>query len=91
MRNMITERRIGKFKVAQYIVRELPDELISILQHFLIVKTEALFECDAIEYTAYSNLLPSVSEGSMAPRYEVYCGYNDVTKENYIKEIKLVS
>lgn len=63
-------RRRGRFRVTSELVREHPDELMRVLACVLVVRCEADYATESLEYTAISELFAEVEDYCVTPEYE---------------------
>lgn len=72
------EDRVGKFRLSSDRLKRMSrNELRDFFAHFVIVRAEHLFYCNAIEYTAYSELFDLVDEGESLPDYLITLKVSD--------------
>ena len=77
---MINKRKRGYFRVSNELIENSPNAVKLILSEMLVVRAEALYAIDSIEYTALSDLFEECDEASVTPRYFIeLCGKGNVT------------
>lgn len=64
--------RAGKFRVSRELMFTAhPDDLLALFSNMIIVKAEAEFVSDSIEYTAFSPLFDQIPETTLTPHYSI--------------------
>lgn len=63
------DRRIGKFTISRHIVDECPDVARAVLRDVLIVRAEAMWHMDRIEYVGAHPAFAAKPDGEMPPEY----------------------
>jgi hypothetical protein len=63
-------RKLGKFRIPYDTPRNW-EKLLPLMAKMVIVRAEALFATDQIEYTAFSHMFEELSDGEMPPFYEI--------------------
>ncbi len=70
------KRRLGRFLMKRdYLARW--EELLPLMGNFVVVDTRFRYDCDAIEYMAYSPLFEEIADGMEAPEYDVVVTLNE--------------
>lgn len=70
--NIIAENRCGKFYMSWELIRQNDSKLLmNLMSNFLIVRAEAMFASDAIEYCAYSPLFEPKAPYAITPTYTI--------------------
>ena len=64
-------RRYGRFSISHEMIRKESDELYCLFANMIIVKAEAQFATDNIEYVAISKLFGEMEENECIPEYRI--------------------
>lgn len=79
---MVKENKIGVFEISQPLIKNADYVLLRrVFGHMIIVRAEAIYHKNLIEYHAYSDLFEENPPEVMAPRYSI----------NYDKELDEIS
>ena len=68
---LIERNQIGRFRIDRDVISENPDGVMKILKFMCVIKAEMLFECDGIQYTAYSRKFAEHDRNQITPNYEI--------------------
>jgi hypothetical protein len=79
-KNLEVTKRLGKFYVTSYLLRENPDAMFEIMKYMVVVRAEARFDTDTVDYIAYSPLFELKEEDQETPRYSIVLDWNDGCK-----------
>lgn len=63
--------RKGRFRASKYLIMTNPTAFMKLLSSVLIVRAEAMFISDEIEYEGYSPYFNPVIEGASIPEYRI--------------------
>jgi hypothetical protein len=75
---LIAEHRIGRIQINIGLIEDADaDQLLKVLDRFLVVRAEYLYPARAIEYVAYSDLFEQVPRGCREPDYIALLQCND--------------
>ncbi len=77
--NIVKEHRIGEFDISSRLLKDSPEEVRDVLSNFLIVRAEAMFHKDTIQYTAYSHHFDKSAQGTLPKQYAI----NMLSNGNY--------
>lgn len=66
------ERRLGRFALSRMTVERDQETARAIMGRCIIVRCEMMYHMNAFEYIAMSPFFDEVTEGMMAPEYEVH-------------------
>ncbi len=61
--------RIGRFDIPFNMISESPETVLLMLAGKLVVRAEARYDLDAVEYHAYCDDFNEVGRGELAPEY----------------------
>lgn len=83
--NIIEANRIGKFTIADKLLRKSPLKILEAMSNFLVVEAKFSFYQRAVEYKAYSLLFDLVGIGFEIPEYEIVICSNGEVKAKKIQ------
>lgn len=67
---MVDERRLGRFVIPTHIIQNESNVALAVLEGCLVVKAEACYTQDGIEYVAYHNDFAPAPKHSVVPHYD---------------------
>lgn len=75
---MLTDRRVGKFKIDLDVINDAPEVVAQIMGQTIVVRAEVMIAEKVIEYHAICEHFEELDDGSMLPEYDVlYDGETD--------------
>ena len=79
MLRLVKDRRIGQIRLSRAVVLNRPEIAMKVMEKLLVVRAEALFIMDAIEYLGYSKEFEINPPSCQCLNYD--CHYNEKTDE----------
>lgn len=76
VKNIVTENRIGKFKVSKKLFEDASEELFLLFSKILISRCE-LINPHVYEYCGYSEMFGLAEKGAQIPEYRIECFKKD--------------
>lgn len=85
---MVTERRIGEFKISRDFILDRPYDVLKVLSACIVIRCECMFDDNALVYVAYSHWFEPVPKGQLPNKYTTKleeCPNGNVNFRGFIK------